>query len=135
MYVNADALLADLLRQSPSGSRLFQLRDDPRITRVGQFLRRYSLDELPSLFAVLVGDLSLTGPRPLTFREYTVDPELAQARLRVKPGVTGLWAVVGRPDLTWEDRVKLDLYYVENWSLLDDLVILLWTVKSAVSAT
>lgn len=130
MYVNSDAILSKLLRESSSASILFRLRDDPRITPFGRFLRRYSLDELPTFFSVLAGDMSIVGPRILLAREFwELKQDVARARSTVKPGITGLWAAVGRPNLSWEEMLKLDLYYVENWSLLDDFVILLWTVR------
>ena len=103
---------------------LFKLRSDPRITRVGRLLRRYSLDELPQLVNVVVGQMSLVGPRPALPGEvdrYDDDP---RRRLVVKPGLTGLWQVSGRSDLPWDEAVRLDLLYVDNWSLTLDLAIL-----------
>ncbi|MDR1825964.1 MAG: sugar transferase [Bifidobacteriaceae bacterium] len=106
----------------------FKVRGDPRITRVGGFLRRFSLDELPQLVNVLRNDMSLVGPRPQVAREVAQYDQSATRRLLVKPGITGLWQVSGRSDLSWEDSIRLDLYYVENWSFLRDLQILVWTL-------
>ena len=104
-----------------------KLPDDPRVTRVGRFLRRTSLDELPQLINVVLGHMSLVGPRPVpTTVETFAEHELR--RLLVKPGMTGLWQVSGRSDLAWHERVRLDLYYVENWSPVLDLVILFRTI-------
>jgi exopolysaccharide biosynthesis polyprenyl glycosylphosphotransferase len=132
MHVDAEVRLAELQAHNEGAGVLFKMRDDPRVTRVGKVLRRYSLDELPQLFNVLRGDMSLVGPRPplpTEVEEYESD---VRRRLLVKPGVTGLWQVSGRSDLSWEDSVRLDLYYVENWSPVLDLVILLRTVLAVV---
>jgi lipopolysaccharide/colanic/teichoic acid biosynthesis glycosyltransferase len=110
---------------------LFKLREDPRVTRLGRLLRRYSLDELPQFFNVLRGQMSLVGPRPPLASEvqnYGVD---MQRRFLVKPGLTGLWQVSGRSDLSWDDSVRADVLYVENWSLTLDLMIL-WKTVGAV---
>ena len=112
---------------------MFKLQNDPRITRVGSFLRRYSLDELPQLFNVLRGSMSLVGPRPPLQSEVDVYENHARRRLLVTPGVTGLWQVSGRSLLSWEETVRLDLRYVENWSLTLDLLIL-WKTIYAVAA-
>ena len=112
---------------------LFKMKDDPRVTRVGRVLRRFSLDELPQLFNVLGGSMSLVGPRPSLERELSLYEEHAHRRFLVKPGITGPWQVGGRSNLTWEESVRLDLYYVENWSMTSDLVIL-WRTLSAVLA-
>ena len=109
---------------------LFKIRDDPRVTRVGRWLRRLSLDELPQLFDVLRGEMSLVGPRPPLPAEVEAYPEDMRRRLAVRPGMTGLWQVSGRSDLPWEEAVRLDLRYVENWSLSLDLVILLRTLTA-----
>jgi lipopolysaccharide/colanic/teichoic acid biosynthesis glycosyltransferase len=112
---------------------LFKMRNDPRVTPVGRFLRKYSLDELPQLFNVLLGSMSLVGPRPPLPREVARYEEHVHRRLLVKPGLTGLWQVSGRSDLSWEESVRLDLRYVENWSLSEDLMIL-WKTARAVTA-
>ena len=107
---------------------LFKIRQDPRITPVGRWLRKLSIDELPQLLHVLTGTMSLVGPRPLAAVDshYTGS---ARRRLLVRPGVTGLWQISGRSETTWEDAVRFDLYYVENWSLGLDLSILFRTVS------
>ncbi len=132
MVVGADALLPELLAENESDGLLFKIADDPRVTRVGKFIRRYSLDELPQIWNVLRGEMSLVGPRPALPREVAAYDEDMLRRLRVRPGLTGLWQVSGRSDLSWEDTVRLDLYYVDNWSLVQDLAILARTVKVVV---
>ncbi|MGH3366791.1 MAG: sugar transferase, partial [Nocardioidaceae bacterium] len=123
MYRDAEARLAGLQAQNESDGLLFKIKDDPRITPVGRFLRRTSLDELPQLINVLRGEMSLVGPRPLPVDdEEFMGPE--RRRMLVRPGITGLWQVSGRSDTSWEDAVRLDLYYVENWSITLDLMIL-----------
>lgn len=134
MVVNADALLAELSAKNETDGLMFKIRDDPRVTRVGRILRRWSLDELPQLANVLFGHMSLVGPRPpLPSEVARYDGDVAR-RLLVKPGMTGLWQVSGRSDLSWEDGIRLDLYYVENWSLAADLTIL-WKTFGAVART
>jgi exopolysaccharide biosynthesis polyprenyl glycosylphosphotransferase len=112
---------------------MFKVRNDPRVTAVGRFIRRYSIDELPQLLNVIAGSMSLVGPRPPLMREIELYGADARRRLLVKPGMTGLWQVSGRSDLTWDDTVRLDMYYIENWSLTVDLVIL-WKTAKAVLA-
>ena len=131
MNVNADDKLAELLEaQGTSDRPLFKIRDDPRLTRVGGFLRRYSLDELLQLLNVLRGDMSLVGPRPQREGEVALYDSAAHRRLLLKPGMSGLWQVSGRSSLSWEDSIRLDLYYVENWSIVGDLVILWRTFRA-----
>jgi exopolysaccharide biosynthesis polyprenyl glycosylphosphotransferase len=131
MVVNADEMLAELRANNETDGLMFKMKHDPRVTRVGRFLRRYSLDEVPQLLNVLFGHMSLVGPRPPLPQEVArYDGDIAR-RLLVKPGITGLWQVSGRSDLTWEDGIRLDLYYVENWSLTADLIIL-WKTFGAV---
>jgi exopolysaccharide biosynthesis polyprenyl glycosylphosphotransferase len=130
MSVDAERRLADLRPRNDNDGVLFKLRDDPRVTRVGKLLRRYSLDELPQLFNVLLGHMSLVGPRPPLPAEVAAYPDDMHRRLAVRPGMTGLWQVSGRSDLPWEEAVRLDLRYVENWSLSLDLVIMLRTVSA-----
>ena len=130
MVVDADQCRAELEAMNEGAGPLFKLRSDPRITRVGAFIRRYSLDELPQLINVVTGDMSIVGPRPPLAAEverYGMD---ARRRLLVKPGITGLWQISGRSNLTWEETVRLDLRYVENWSLMMDLVIVWKTVNA-----
>lgn len=131
MRVGADAELAALLaEQGTSGQPLFKVKNDPRLTSVGAFLRRYSLDELPQLFNVLRGDMSVIGPRPQVAAEVELYDDQAFRRLTVRPGMTGLWQVSGRSDLSWEDSIRLDTYYVENWSLTGDIMILWRTLRA-----
>lgn len=131
MYVDAEARLAALRPTNDSDGLLFKLLDDPRVSPVGRFLRRTSIDELPQLWNVLVGDMSLVGPRPLPVRDSDFVGHVRR-RLLVRPGLTGLWQVSGRSTLGWDDAVRLDLYYVENWSLSLDLTILARTVLTVV---
>ncbi|WP_194420370.1 sugar transferase [Microbacterium abyssi] len=131
MHVGADKELPALLKAQGTSERpLFKLRDDPRLTPVGEFIRKYSLDELPQFFNVLGGSMSLVGPRPQIAAEVALYSDAARRRLLARPGITGLWQVSGRSDLDWEQAVRLDLYYVENWSFLGDLSILLKTAKA-----
>lgn len=131
MVVGADAQLAQLLaEQGRADSPLFKVENDPRITKVGRVLRKFSLDELPQLFNVFLGSMSLVGPRPQREGEVALYDDAAQRRLIVKPGMSGLWQVSGRSALSWEDAIRLDLYYVENWSLTGDLNILFRTFKA-----
>ena len=132
MYADAEHRLESLRAFNDHGDGvLFKMRDDPRITPVGRFLRRYSLDELPQLVNVLIGQMSMVGPRPPLPEEVAQYEPDAHRRLLVKPGLTGLWQVSGRSDLNWEETVRLDLYYVENWSPALDVEIL-WKTASVV---
>jgi exopolysaccharide biosynthesis polyprenyl glycosylphosphotransferase len=128
MYIDAEARLADLQAANEKDSVLFKIRNDPRVTRLGQKLRRYSLDELPQLLNVFLGEMSLVGPRPALQREVDLYGDDVLRRLAVPPGMTGLWQVSGRSDLSWEESERLDLRYVENWSLALDVMILWRTV-------
>ncbi|GAA1688238.1 sugar transferase [Fodinicola feengrottensis] len=132
MVADAEQQLADLRDRTDTDGAMFKMRLDPRVTPVGRFLRRFSIDELPQLVNVLRGEMSLVGPRPLPAREMGHRYEEFRRRMVVKPGITGLWQVGGRSDLSWEDAVRLDLRYVENWSLSLDLVILLRTVTAVI---
>ncbi|HEX8346448.1 MAG TPA: sugar transferase [Actinoplanes sp.] len=127
MTVDAEQRLEGIRHSNESAGLLFKIRADPRVTRVGRLLRRHSLDELPQLLNVLTGDMSLVGPRPPLPSEVEKYPHDVRRRLVVKPGMTGLWQVSGRSDLSWDESVQLDLRYVENWSLTVDLVILMRT--------
>lgn len=134
MYTDAEERKAALHAANESqGDILFKMKDDPRVTRPGKFLRRYSLDELPQFVNVLKGEMSLVGPRPPLESEVDKYEDYVHRRLRVKPGITGLWQVSGRSDLDWDQSVRLDLYYVENWSVLEDLLILLRTVRAVLA--
>jgi len=131
MRQDADKELAALLlAQGTSTQPLFKVKNDPRITRVGRFIRKYSIDELPQLFNVIGGSMSLVGPRPQISAEVALYTDSAHRRLLAKPGITGLWQVSGRSDVGWDEAVRLDLYYVENWTLLNDIVIIFKTVKA-----
>lgn len=133
MVTNADKLLADLGELNEGAGVLFKMRKDPRVTRVGSILRRYSIDELPQLLNVVSGSMSLVGPRPPLPEETAKYAPDVRRRLLVKPGVTGLWQVSGRSDLSWEEAVRLDLRYVEDWSLALDAVILWKTFRAVLS--
>jgi exopolysaccharide biosynthesis polyprenyl glycosylphosphotransferase len=126
----------DLLREQNAhgAAPLFKVRSDPRVTRLGRVLRRYSIDEVPQLLNVLLGHMSLVGPRPPLPSEVVAYGPRARRRLLTKPGLTGPWQVGGRSDLSWEEGLYLDLLYVENWSLVDDLVILARTVGAVLRA-
>lgn len=132
MVPNAEELKAKLMAQNEGNGVLFKMANDPRITRVGKFMRRYSLDELPQLINVFRGDMSLVGPRPPLQDEVSRYEEDVHRRLLVKPGITGLWQVSGRSNLLWEESTRLDLYYVENWSVVGDFLILLKTARAVV---
>ncbi len=136
MRVDAEDLLAELVAQQRDAGNevLFKIKDDPRITKVGKIIRRLSLDELPQLFNVLNGDMSLVGPRPPLAAEVAKYKDEVHRRLLVRPGMTGLWQVSGRSDLDWAETVRLDLSYVENWSITGDLVILFKTARAVVSS-
>ena len=130
MKVGAHEELADLLReQGRDGQPLFKIEQDPRITRFGAFIRKYSLDELPQFFNVIAGSMSLVGPRPQMPEEVALYDDVAHRRLLRRPGITGLWQVSGRSNLSWEEAMRLDLYYVENWSLVGDVEILFRTIR------
>ena len=133
MVSGAESLKNLLAEQNDGAGVLFKMRADPRVTRVGSWLRRWSLDELPQLLNVVRGDMSLVGPRPALPEETDAYHLHMRRRLAVKPGITGLWQVNGRSDLPWEESVRLDLRYVENWSLMLDLQIL-WKTWSAISS-
>ena len=131
MVDDADRRLAEVADLNDSvGGVLFKIRTDPRVTRVGRLLRRYSIDELPQFINVLLGEMSVVGPRPPLRREVETYDHRVRRRLLVRPGITGLWQVSGRSDLSWEDSVRLDLSYVENWSMLSDLAIAAKTVTA-----
>lgn len=134
MYTGADAHLHDLLvAAGQTGTPLPKLRQDPRVTPVGQFIRRYSIDELPQLFNVLRGQMSLVGPRPQREFEMRAADAKTYRRLQVRPGMTGLWQVSGRSNMHWEEALRLDMTYVENWSLAGDLIIMWRTFRAVLS--
>lgn len=135
MVVGAESKLTELADKNEGSGPLFKMKNDPRVTRIGRALRRFSIDELPQLFNVFAGSMSLVGPRPPLPHEVEAYESDVRRRLLVKPGVTGLWQVSGRSNLSWQDSVRLDLYYVENWSLAGDLVIILRTVRAVFHST
>lgn len=130
MYKNADQVLAALMAKNEAEGPLFKMRADPRITPVGKFLRRTSLDEFPQIINVIKGDMSLVGPRPPLPNEVAQYQEWQKARLAIKPGLTGLWQVRGRSDISFDEGVLMDLYYIENWSLRLYFLILLRTIPA-----
>jgi exopolysaccharide biosynthesis polyprenyl glycosylphosphotransferase len=132
MVVDAEARLASLGQRNEGAGMLFKMRDDPRVTRCGRWMRKYSLDELPQLWNVVLGDMSMVGPRPPLDREVNGYERHTHRRLLIKPGITGLWQINGRSDLAWEEAVRLDLYYVENWSIAGDLLILWRTFRAVI---
>ncbi|WP_073392336.1 sugar transferase [Jatrophihabitans endophyticus] len=134
MVVDAEVHRDDLLESNESDGLLFKIRADPRVTRVGRVLRRFSLDELPQLINVLTGSMSLVGPRPPLPVEVAAYGDHVKRRLLVKPGLTGLWQVSGRSDLSWDESVRLDLRYVEDWSLSLDMIVLWKTARAVLKA-
>ncbi|GAA1375971.1 sugar transferase [Catellatospora chokoriensis] len=135
MHVDAESRLQSLRAHNDHDGSLFKMREDPRITPIGRWLRKYSLDELPQLINVLKGEMSLVGPRPPLPREVAEYGFEMRRRLLVKPGLTGLWQVSGRSDLPWAEAVRLDVHYVENWSLWMDLLILVRTAGAVLKGT
>jgi exopolysaccharide biosynthesis polyprenyl glycosylphosphotransferase len=133
MHTDAEERQADLEEFNEASGALFKIREDPRLTPVGRFLRRFSLDELPQLINVLRGEMSLVGPRPLPERDYTMLEDWHRKRYLVLPGITGLWQVSGRSELDFDDLVHLDFLYLERWSLALDLTILLKTIPAVIS--
>jgi exopolysaccharide biosynthesis polyprenyl glycosylphosphotransferase len=134
MILDAESYLSELHSETGHNGGLFKMERDPRITRPGQWIRRYSVDELPQLINVLRGDMSLVGPRPPLPTEVDRYTTTQSRRLRVRPGLTGLWQVSGRSDLSWSEAIRLDLYYVDNWSMIQDVVILGRTVGAVLSS-
>lgn len=130
MFRDAEARRAQLVAQSEREGLCFKIKRDPRITPVGRFLRRWSLDELPQLFNVIKGDMSLVGPRPALIEEVAAYPERAHQRHRVLPGITGLWQVSGRAEVGFDDMIELDLAYVRNCTLRMDIGILFRTFRA-----
>ena len=130
MVVDAEQRKKELLASNDTDGVLFKLHKDPRVTAMGTHLRRWSIDELPQLLNVFLGDMSLVGPRPALPDEADRYAEHVHRRLVVKPGITGLWQVNGRSDLSWDESVRLDLRYVENWSFALDLQILWKTIST-----
>ncbi|WP_241660264.1 sugar transferase [Propioniciclava tarda] len=135
MHMDAEARLAALRDKSNADSPLFKLNADARMTQIGRVLRKYSLDELPQFWTVLKGQMSVVGPRPHLASELAQYPDEGLRRLLIKPGITGLWQVSGRSDLSFADAVRLDLRYVENWSLTGDLTIILRTIRTVLKSS
>jgi exopolysaccharide biosynthesis polyprenyl glycosylphosphotransferase len=133
MYIDAAERQAALETANEASGPLFKIKDDPRVTRVGRFVRRYSIDELPQVLNVLRGEMSLVGPRPLPLRDYVQLEDWHRKRYRVLPGMTGLWQVSGRIELTFDDLVRLDFYYLENWSIWLDISILAKTLPAVLA--
>ncbi|MGV8858340.1 sugar transferase [Rhodoglobus sp.] len=129
MVTDASEKLAELTQKNEGSGVLFKMKNDPRVTKIGRFIRKYSLDELPQIWNVLKGDMSLVGPRPPLPNEVRAYKGKVNRRMYIKPGLTGMWQINGRSDLNWEDSMRLDLYYVENWSVVGDLVIMWRTFK------
>ena len=133
MSEDAEDRLAELADQNEVGGGLFKMTSDPRVTSVGAWLRRLSIDELPQLWNVVIGDMSLIGPRPALPSEVASYDQIARRRLAVKPGLTGLWQVSGRSNLSWDETVRIDSDYVDNWRPGRDISIALRTVKAVLS--
>jgi exopolysaccharide biosynthesis polyprenyl glycosylphosphotransferase len=133
MYTNAAERQAGLEKSNEASGPLFKIKDDPRVTRVGRILRRYSIDEMPQVLNVLRGEMSLVGPRPLPLRDYVQLEDWHRKRYLVLPGMTGLWQVSGRIDLSFDDLVRLDFYYLENWSIWLDISILAKTLPAVLA--
>jgi exopolysaccharide biosynthesis polyprenyl glycosylphosphotransferase len=134
MYEDADARQAELETANEMGGAIFKMRNDPRVTPIGRFLRRWSIDEFPQLFNVLRGEMSLVGPRPLPERDYQRLEDWHRKRYLVLPGMTGLWQVSGRSELDFDELVRLDFLYLERWSVFLDLSIMLKTIPAVLRA-
>lgn len=133
MVVNADKILEKIRHLSERSGPVFKMKNDPRITRIGRLLRKFSIDEMPQFINVLKGDMSIVGPRPQVLWEAAYYDEIAKRRLKVLPGITGLWQVRGRSDLSYEEMIRLDIYYLENWSIALDLRIIFSTIPAILS--
>jgi len=134
MYVDADARLAEVMSGNEASGPLFKMKEDPRVTRTGKWLRKFSLDEFPQILNVIKGDMSLVGPRPPLPREVSGYNLHDWRRLEVVPGMTGLWQVSGRSSLTFDEMVRLDLFYIENWSMGLDITIIFRTIPAVLFA-
>ena len=134
MVVDADARKAELADRNEADGPMFKIADDPRVTRVGAMLRKFSIDEIPQFVNVLRGEMSVVGPRPALASEVEQWTDDVHDRLRVLPGITGMWQVSGRSDTTFEEYKRLDLYYVDNWSLAHDLRIVFKTFSAVIAS-
>ncbi|MBI4743360.1 MAG: exopolysaccharide biosynthesis polyprenyl glycosylphosphotransferase [Actinobacteria bacterium] len=134
MFVDAEDRLAEVKHLNEADGPLFQIKNDPRITRVGRIIRRLSIDELPQFINVLKGDMSIVGPRPALPREVEEYQDWQMARVAVLPGITGFWQIKGRNELTFDEMIKLDLEYIKNQSVFLDLIIILKTIPAVVKA-
>jgi lipopolysaccharide/colanic/teichoic acid biosynthesis glycosyltransferase len=136
MVHNAEKLMANLEKMNEASGPVFKIKDDPRITSVGKFLRRTSIDELPQLINVLKADMSLVGPRPLPIRDYQgFNEDWQRRRFSVKPGITCLWQVNGRSSITFDEWMRLDLQYMDEWSLWLDMKILARTIPAVLKGS
>jgi lipopolysaccharide/colanic/teichoic acid biosynthesis glycosyltransferase len=133
MVADAAELQPELEDENEAEGALFKIREDPRVTRVGKFLRRFSLDEIPQVLNVLKGEMSLVGPRPLPLRDYELLEDWHRRRYGVLPGMTGLWQISGRSGLSFDDLVRLDFTYIENWSLWLDISIIVKTIPAVIT--
>ena len=133
MVTDADKLLEQFKNKSERKGPVFKMSNDPRVTKLGKLLRRFSIDEIPQLLNVLKGDISLVGPRPQVLWEAAAYDDWARRRLRILPGITGLWQVSGRASLSYEEMIELDIYYIENWTLGMDIEILIKTLPAVFS--
>lgn len=130
MYVGADKKLAELLKDNEQSGHAFKIKDDPRITKVGKVIRRFSIDELPQLFNIIKGDMSIVGPRPILTWQMEAADEHDRQRLLVRPGLTCYWQIQGRSDIPWEEWVELDLDYIEDMGVWTDLKIIAKTIPA-----
>jgi len=131
MYPDAEARLTDLVGQNHMSGSMFKIKNDPRVTRIGRFLRKTSIDELPQLLNVLKGDMSLVGPRPLDLRDYKgLEEDWLRRRFCVRPGITCLWQVNGRSSLPFQEWMRLDLQYIDHWSLWLDVKVIAKTIPA-----
>jgi lipopolysaccharide/colanic/teichoic acid biosynthesis glycosyltransferase len=133
MVADAATFQPHLEEENEAEGALFKIRDDPRVTRVGRFLRRFSLDEIPQVVNVLKGEMSLVGPRPLPLRDYRLLEDWHRRRYAVLPGMTGLWQISGRSGLSFDDLVRLDFTYIENWSIWLDISIIVKTIPAVIT--
>jgi lipopolysaccharide/colanic/teichoic acid biosynthesis glycosyltransferase len=134
MIPNADQLLEKILHLNERQGPVFKIKKDPRLTFIGSFLRRFSIDEIPQFYNVLKGDMSIVGPRPPLPKEVEAFSDLAKRRFKVFPGITGIWQISGRSDLSFDEMINLDIYYLENWALSMDLEIILKTIPAVLTS-